>query len=1045
MASGLTRNQMPRKGLWVRIPCPPLCRQPSYERPPVATERPVSIMVASFARLQPLSSSFRAGLIVGLLFAATCAGMATSARGIEPAWISSPEADQRACTFSTTFDCHSGVQVAVLRFAADFCDAVVHVNGSSDGPVLEVESFCQLCECDVTSRIRRGKNQIRVVTGNVVGPAAVALSLAVVDKNGSTTIVTDERWDAIPGAPGGIAATVRKAKNLGKVRPELWNIGRRAAAISPLDNYEQWQQMKKGSAAAHQPKFWTAPGFEITELRKAGPDEGSWIAMAFDSRGRLTISREDQGLLRMTLADNRQTISRVEPIKVELKECRGLLYANDYLYANANNSQAMYRLRLAENATVEDIQKLRAFPGKPGHGRNDLALGPGGKLFSIYGDAVVPPKENVIDRTSPLRESRRRAPRSEGYLLRTDLDGKQWELVCTGLRNAYGLAIHPNGDVFTFDADNEYDLGSPWYRPTRILQLRSGADFGWRLAQDRWPPEFPDHPGNALPVIDVGRASPTAAMFGTQLNFPAPYRGALFVLDWAYGRVLAVHLAERGAGYRAALELFLQGQPLNVTDVCGGPDGAMYLITGGRKTQSSLYRVEYTGPVAADAGQGQHELDCTAFSRKQRALCGKLEAFHGRADSKALDAAWPYLSDADPVIRYAARIAIEQLPPGEWQQRVFGSSVGEDGRAPWSAWLALLDSGDASLVPTLLPRLLEAKSTRLSEQFILLHLYRQCFALNRAATMARRSQITPQLGGIWSGLENQSSSVSPAGDRAELRRRLALLLADLDAPGIIDRICKSLLASAVQEDQIMGLLALRHTTMGWTLETRRTYFDALNGAARFVGGQGMPGFIDRLRSDALATLDETERSQLGNLLEAAKPAEEPLPRPRPTVKQWKLADLQALATERTGEGDPRRGKAVFHDALCSRCHRSGIAGPAVGPDLTFVARRFSRHDILESILEPSAVVAETYRNAQIQTDDGRVYIGRIASEGDYRSENLLLSTDPLHPAAFVKIDKKKIVEHQLVATSPMPQGLLDGFTADEIFDLLAFLEAGAAP
>ena len=42
-------------------------------------------------------------------------------------------------------------------------------------------------------------------------------------------------------------------------------------------------------------------------------------------------------------------------------------------------------------------------------------------------------------------------------------------------------------------------------------------------------------------------------------------------------------------------ETFLKGQPLNVTDLEFGADGSMYLITGGRKTQSKLYRVTYTG------------------------------------------------------------------------------------------------------------------------------------------------------------------------------------------------------------------------------------------------------------------------------------------------------------------------------------------------------------------------------------------------------------------------------------------------------------------
>ena len=51
--------------------------------------------------------------------------------------------------------------------------------------------------------------------------------------------------------------------------------------------------------------------FEVTELRVAQPDEGSWIAMAFDSQGRLVISREDQGFLRMKLDDARKSVARI--------------------------------------------------------------------------------------------------------------------------------------------------------------------------------------------------------------------------------------------------------------------------------------------------------------------------------------------------------------------------------------------------------------------------------------------------------------------------------------------------------------------------------------------------------------------------------------------------------------------------------------------------------------------------------------------------------------------------------------------------------------
>src|SRR5439155_12026005 len=216
-------------------------------------------------------------------------------------------------------------------------------------------------------------------------------------------------------------------------------------------------------------------------IRQAQPDEGSWVSLAFDSRGRITIAREDKGLLRLTLDELHGSIERVETINNELLECRGLLYAYDALYANANNSKGLYRLRDTDgDDQFDEVRLLREFPGSVGHGRNDLALGPDGLIYSIHGDAVDIPKEDVTDYTSPFREARRGKGTREGHLARTDRDGRQWELVAAGLRNPFGIAFNPRGDLFTYDADAEFDMGSPWYRPTRIDQLVRGADFGWR-------------------------------------------------------------------------------------------------------------------------------------------------------------------------------------------------------------------------------------------------------------------------------------------------------------------------------------------------------------------------------------------------------------------------------------------------------------------------------------------------------------------------------------------------------------------------------------
>ena len=70
-----------------------------------------------------------------------------------------------------------------------------------------------------------------------------------------------------------------------------------------------------------------------------------------------------------------------------------------------------------------------------------------------------------------------------GCIYRIDPDGKNWELVANGFRNEYDAAFNRDGELFTYDADMEWDMNTPWYRPTRVNHVISGARV--RLAQRR--------------------------------------------------------------------------------------------------------------------------------------------------------------------------------------------------------------------------------------------------------------------------------------------------------------------------------------------------------------------------------------------------------------------------------------------------------------------------------------------------------------------------------------------------------------------------------
>ena len=280
------------------------------------------------------------------------------------------------------------------------------------------------------------------------------------------------------------------------------------------------------------------------------------------------------------------------------------------LYARCNKASpgrptGLYRLRDTDgDDRYDEVQLLRAEPGG-GHGINDLVLGPDNGLYLIQGDesklpADYPAAESRVqhfgyDQLFPDLETRgtptyERPP--PGYLVRTDADGKTWEVLAGGLRNPFGLDFNPDGELFTYDADMEWHVGLPFYRPTHLIHLVSGVDYGWRSSTRPWPFYYPERPPANL---IVGLGSPTAVKFGTHSHFSNRDRRALFILDWAYGRILAIHMRPAGASYECTAEPFIDGRPLNVTDLDFGPDGAMYFTTGGRQTQSGLYRLRYVG------------------------------------------------------------------------------------------------------------------------------------------------------------------------------------------------------------------------------------------------------------------------------------------------------------------------------------------------------------------------------------------------------------------------------------------------------------------
>jgi putative heme-binding domain-containing protein len=152
-----------------------------------------------------------------------------------------------------------------------------------------------------------------------------------------------------------------------------------------------------------------------------------------------------------------------------------------------------------------------------------------------------------------------------------------------------------------------------------------------------------------------------------------------------------------------------------------------------------------------------------------------------------------------------------------------------------------------------------------------------------------------------------------------------------------------------------------------------------------------------------------------------------------TAEHERLTQL-ALMTA----GDAERGRAVLANvqkSACLKCHRLGGEGGTIAPELTGTGRRFSRIHIVESILEPSRTIADSFQAHAVRLKDGRVLTGVRAAETD---TTLTLGDQDGKLQPFAKSD---VESDEPLAVSIMPEGLEKALTDRELIDLIAFLEA----
>jgi putative heme-binding domain-containing protein len=1000
------------------------------------------------------------------------------------------------------------------------CDNVgtVFLNGKQVASSTEWQAPMDV---DVSSQLVDGDNLVEAKVANAGGIAAFVLHLVIVDQQGNAQhVVSDTSWDVAFKRDG---ASIGSAERRGLLGDAPWR--------NVFENSDPNRRVPQGV-------FEVLPGFQVEKLFTVPKDElGSWVCITFDDKGRLLASDQgDKGICRITLppasTESDTVVERLDFSQCEIQPtgAQGMLWAFNSLYLSINGGpgSGLYRARDTDgDDQFDECVRLRSLQGGGEHGPHSLRLSPDGKrIFIICGNHTDPPfnpgeeltNENYSSRVPTNWDEDLLLPRMwdanghargklapGGWIASTDPDGESWQIWSSGYRNPYDLAFNADGELFAYDADMEWDFGLPWYRPTRVVHATAGSEFGWRSGSGKWPTYYLD---SLPPIVNIGPGSPVGVEFGygpplaadseaaqmagdtfpseqnadvvfAPLKFPAKYQKALFICDWTFGTMYAIHMTPELSSYAAVKQEFVSRSPLPLTDVAAGSDGALYFTVGGRGTQSELYRVRYVGdadttlvPPTESRGKANRQLryiveslirpDSTIDDVREvleRARAAGLPVEQLRAnDTNGDRALWMALRRAMQVDKQLSSFLFDRL-----QRASETSDVSDEDRVfrLLQVFTAFahgsgrngLDPNDVGSVATRILLRIDFDKLDVENRLNFLRTLSLTFLRLNAATEETAHAFDARLTRFF-----------PTGE-SRVDRELCQMLVYLNSPAVIDKTIEllrqtpiptvpenltdliarnrgygssiaAMLKSAPDQQQVWYAYCLRCANVGWTLESRAEFYRWCGRAKQWSGGNSYRKFIQNMEDEAWSKTPENERVLL-EAMQARTPFRMPeLPKPVGPGHDWSLQEVRGLAESELHGRNFDNGQKMFAATRCVLCHRFAGDGGATGPDLTQLAGRFNIKDLTEAIMDPSKVISDQYKGSTVVTSDGRTVVGRVVSEN---ADQISVLADPEDSTQIVDINKSDIDEILPSQVSTMPKDLLNQLNQDEMLDLLAYL------
>jgi putative membrane-bound dehydrogenase-like protein len=704
------------------------------------------------------------------------------------------------------------------------------------------------------------------------------------------------------------------------------------------------------------------------------------------------------------------------------------------------------------------------------HTTNGIRLGIDGWIYIAVGDYGFIQATGTDERTLQMKG---------GGVVRVRPDGSELELFAHGLRNVLDVCIDPRLNMFTRDNTND---GGGW--DVRLSHILQSAKYGY----PSWYKNFEDE--ILPPMADYGGGSGCGGMFVEEPALPEKYRSMLLTCDWGRNEVYWQPLKQAGATFQADQQSIIK--LTRPTDVDADALGNLY-VSSWRGGQFN-YAGEYIGYVARVSPKGAapqslpdylqltydqllDELTSGSHIRRltaQRELLFRLqteqerETFQSKHQTRFVE----LMQSGSIESRIAAIFTFKQI---------FGSSANQQ--------LAELAQADDQILEYVI-RAMTDRTTQLenvSQRLLVEGLDHKNPRVKLAALVAiGRTGIAPDVGQIIALTDYQDGTQKVIDSERAISHVAVQTLVKLNAV----EPCLAALAGPHRAGAIRALRQL-HTSetvrglsqLASTTDDSQLRLDALALLTRLYSREGpytgkwwgtrpdtsgpyynrdrweetakieaaLRASLPKLDDDSLVKIFaelEKHKVQLPGLpaelmakVKSASDAAEiitvSIPKFDPNdPKQIGNIDYESVLQQTLkAKGDVQEGAQLFRQQSCVACHTIAGNQQPVGPQLMDIGKRYKSDELVESMVKPSAKIAQGFATNLFELYSGKTVTGFVVREAADEVEIRTSEGKPL----MLKIEDIEV--RSLLENSAMPDGLVNNLTTEQLASLLAYLES----